>query len=459
MDLENFRNNDTTEEKLFQCIIEFRVFCPLCGPKCIKIKKNGFDLDHKDQPQLFYCKSCEISFYAHTSWVPHQISKLIFTLIAKELTKDKIRVKQLAKKFQMSPSVLSHIINHLSESIAFQLEKARLEIEKVSKDFLEGKKKDKSIWIDETFFRLKDQSWCLILAVDSEGKPLGWKWGITRKLEDFLFVIDQIEKIFPEWEVMVGDGFTGYPKIFKTLRREGYLIQQIHSHPWKDTHLQKFYIDPITDDLVHITITVDFDVFSKKDKQQAYGMKRNYPKNNPKKPLGRPKGSKNKKKSIEKNKIKNKTKNKPQGIKGPKKAKTHGIGFKIDPNKALEGWNVEILDKKPKDAKVKSPEIAEIVEILDLTYSIMKGKCILSNRIEIANRFLKEIIPDRGLKTPEQVIKRIELLFITQGSINPFETPSNPEYCPISPSIGFRNFGFLIHPSISQIQINVESIA
>ncbi|NVM31625.1 MAG: hypothetical protein HWN65_22500, partial [Candidatus Helarchaeota archaeon] len=49
--------------------VEIPILCPNSsrGCKSENIVKNGHDTSVKECPQYFYCKDCNISFYAHTS--------------------------------------------------------------------------------------------------------------------------------------------------------------------------------------------------------------------------------------------------------------------------------------------------------------------------------------------------------------------------------------------------------
>lgn len=294
LDITTAQTEAFLDDDIIQVNVEFKIFCPKCGPKGARLVKNGFDRDHKDIPQLFLCKKCSRSFYAQTSWVPKQIGKLMFSIFVNELTKGKVRVSVLAKKFHVSPSLISHIVNHSKEVVSQEIIRAKNDIVESQKLITNENEKLKVIWIDETFFRINRESWCLILAINQNGTPIGWNWGTTRTTQDFINVMEQIDENYPDWNVMVGDGFSVYPKIFKELARTGYLIQHVHSRPWKDVHLHHFTIDENSGNIIQTTITLNYSAFKEEKPQEAFAMTRSFPKSDPNKRIGRPKGSKKK---------------------------------------------------------------------------------------------------------------------------------------------------------------------
>lgn len=285
------------DEEMLTAAAEFKVYCPKCGPKGPHLHKNGFEEVGGENCQRFQCTKCKRNFLAHTSWVPLKLAKLASEVFVKEFTREKVRAKTLAKKYGVSPSLISTLINNCQESVTRTLQNAQEGIKKVKKRLSKAGEELKVVWVDETFFRIKNESWCLILAIDDSGTPVGWHWGKKRTEEEFKKVFAQVEENVPDWNVLVGDGFSGYPKLFKDLLREGYLIQHVHSHPWTDAHLHQFSVDTKKEVFVQTTTTINYDAFTKKETQEGHVMTREFPLSPSKRPQGRPKGSKNKRKN------------------------------------------------------------------------------------------------------------------------------------------------------------------
>ena len=148
------QTEETSGESIVEGEVHFKVFCTRCGPKGPRVYRNGFDTNHTEHPQLFLCTGCRESCYAHTSWVPSQIAKLMFELFVKELVEEKVRTKVLAKKYKVSPSLVSVLVNHCTESITQILQKIR-EGEKEIVPILSATGEELVIiWADETFFRI-----------------------------------------------------------------------------------------------------------------------------------------------------------------------------------------------------------------------------------------------------------------------------------------------------------------
>ncbi|MHA1169286.1 MAG: hypothetical protein ACTSRU_15775, partial [Candidatus Hodarchaeales archaeon] len=216
------------------------VYCPECGPDRVKIKKNGLDNNHADQPQLFYCKKCRKSFHAHTSWVFHVLAEIEFERIISSLFEDKIRPKTVVKIHQVAPALISKILHRCEEVLDQKL----LELAARREQLVKGEKLpvplEDVIWWDETFFTLGRASCCLILLVDARGTPLAWKLGKSRIKDDYLGLLRGLGTKLPSIPFFVGDGWGAYQKTCKELGRECYLVEHIHSHPWEKTRIHHF---------------------------------------------------------------------------------------------------------------------------------------------------------------------------------------------------------------------------
>ena len=99
-------------EPLLKASVLFPIYCLYCGPKKAKIKKNGFDGKHADNPQRFYCKHCKSSFYVHTSWIFHVLANIICERILTELLVKNWSAISVAKKYHLSPAVISNLVKN-----------------------------------------------------------------------------------------------------------------------------------------------------------------------------------------------------------------------------------------------------------------------------------------------------------------------------------------------------------
>ena len=60
--------------------------------------------------------------------------------------------------------------------------------------------------------------------------------------------------------------------LIKILRREGYLLQDVHSHLWRDACLHKFTLEEEIAALVQTTINLGYDWLTKNRRVEAYAL-------------------------------------------------------------------------------------------------------------------------------------------------------------------------------------------
>ena len=125
-----------------------------------------------------------------------------------------IQQKTLAQEFNLSQSTISTLVNHYLDYVEGVLNRVKERLEHVSRQL--PVMLEKVIWLDETFFKISRKSWPLILAVNTNGKLVGWSLSKTRTAKDVLQVLKQVNEVMT-WEVMVGDGCEVYPKVVAKL--------------------------------------------------------------------------------------------------------------------------------------------------------------------------------------------------------------------------------------------------
>jgi transposase-like protein len=89
--------------------VNFEIICPKCGPKLQKIKKNGHDIKLTGKPQIFYCKICNKSFFAHTSWIFKEFTNLVIEKVVDSLFIDNLDPKSISKIMGISSSTITKI--------------------------------------------------------------------------------------------------------------------------------------------------------------------------------------------------------------------------------------------------------------------------------------------------------------------------------------------------------------
>lgn len=421
--------------------IEFDIFCPENG--CKNIKANGFDSKFAYPVQFYFCNVHRRTFYAHTSWLMKKFTEIIIQRILLKCFLGSISNVEIAERYNLSASTLSTMINHCDDFVDSIIDKINTKRKLYAHTQLPAILKE-VIWIDETFFKVGKQSWALILAVDYNGRVLGWKFGRERKSVDIMDVLTQVGQYMPDWKVIIGDGAKPYTKAVRSFHKEAYLIQQFHSHPWEKARITKF--EPNGEFLIlENIIELDYQALLREPPQIGYAITKKIKVNVPKKKRGRKKGQKNGTGKKIKKKIK-------KLKRGPKTARISGRAFQF--GHKLELMGIDWL--QPPLIKNESPSKDIISQILWTTFMIFGNKSIVSNRVESVNAEFKNIIPSRGMHNENILENRIKRLIqlITMKSLN-----SDPNISiPVSARLGFNNLFQFVEPDIRNIENRKEVI-
>ena len=216
---------------LINVSVNFKILCPKCGPKNINMKKNGHDAKLKGNPQVYYCKTCKIHFFAHTSWLFTKFSELVIEDVMKDLFVECLSPKAVSNKYNVSPALVSNIRHH-----CFNILKHKIDLIRSESNF--GKKitdlpllTQSGIWWDETFFKINGHTFFLILIIDALGRVIAYKFAKSRNVNDYTSILIPILDKLPEMPVFICDGATTYESVIKNLGKDCFLIQHIHSHP------------------------------------------------------------------------------------------------------------------------------------------------------------------------------------------------------------------------------------
>jgi len=300
------------------------------------------------------------------------------------------------------------------------------------------------IWIDETFFKVGKKSWALILAIDYNGRILGWKFGKKRGAQEIREVLTQVGQHMPNWQIVIGDGAKPYAMAVRSFHKRAYLIQQFHTHPWERARITEF-----TPDGAHLifenVVELDYQALLQQSPQIGFAITKSYKVNVAKRKRGRKKGQKNGTgKKIKKNIIKKK--------RGSKSARKSGRAFQFGHN--LDFMQVDWL--QPASAKVGTPSKEVISRILWVTFMIFGNKSIVSNRIESLNSEFKLIIPNRGMHNKDHILNRIKRLVQLKSAMT--VASSSQMKLPVSARVGFNNLLYFFEADPSQIEFRKEVI-
>jgi transposase-like protein len=443
-------------EPLFKGCVEYEILCPKCGLEHKQLKKNGFDTNHGENPQLFRCTRCQLSFYAHTSWLFHQLSATLLERIVTDLFEERLPPKAVATIHQVSPSLISAIRLQFRETLEYILARVsqkRLQLQAIPQLPIPL---DQVIYWDETFFCFGTTSWGLILLINARGEPLVWKFSRTRKVADYLELVTSIRDQLPPVIIFVGDAWPAYQQTCEQLQEECFLIEHVHSHPWDKVRLHHFLPEAGRPEIRQISLEMPYDGFVRNLPVEGSTFARVRKVKTPttlKRNVGRPKGSRDHQPRRTRNHTKPTTRKKAQKPRGRTRLTTQGRGVCFHPHPFANGWQVEWVSPPLTNPALQNPTVAEVELLLDVTYKIMRGGYIQSNRIESLNREIKAVVSDRGLKSALQTSQIIEAHLRYWGNHLPNPNPKKVLVSPISPGLAFTHLMEFFHPIRDSYQI------
>ena len=441
---------------LINVTVDFEIICPYCGPECQNIKKNGRETEARGKIQKFYCKTKNKSFYPHTSWIFKEFTTVILEDVMECLFVKNLPPKAVADKFNISQSLVSKIryncFDLLQKKIDYyQTELKELkDLKKIPLDLLSA------IWWDETYFKVNGEYFCLILIIDAFGGVLGYKFSKTRKDYDYLSILEPIKHKLPEIPIFICDGFKTYESVVKKLERESYLIQHIHSKPWKNVKLHHFNPDFSSKEIEIHTLLLQYDSFLQEKHVEGYAIKKRVAIKDPntlKKCRGRPKGSKDTKKRVKHGSKKGtKTRTSPQK-RGPKNITESGLKLRFLPKPKRGHWCFKHLSPDDKIKNADLPNLNVLSKMLTKTYIVMGGKSIQSNLIESKNSVVKRLINKPGLKNVYQRDYLLGTHLLARGEIEECYWKSEELNVNFKNTLGFNNMLRLFTPDKTKIEV------
>lgn len=451
----NVPDNDIVNE-FINVTVDFEIICPRCGPERHKIKKNGHDTKLEANPQVFYCYRCQKHFFPHTSWIFKEFTTIILEDVMKCLFIDNLSPKSVANKYNISQSLVSKIrfncFNLLKKKIDFYKSELNLmsDLKEIPLDLLSA------IWWDETFFKINGTQYFLILIIDAYGKVLGYKFSKTRQDHDYLSILEPIKNSLPDIPIFICDGAPTYESVVKQLKKESYLIQHIHSKPWEEAKIHHFKPLECGDKIEQHTILLPYDAFTKNKSVIGYVTKKQTiirSSNIFKKKKGRPKGLKDTKKRAKYGSLKDLKSNRLLQKRGRKNIKKTGIKVSFLPKPRRGFWKVKFLSSISELKDSEYPRINTLSKILTKTYSVMGGRYIQSNLIEVKNSVVKRLINNIGLKTVYQYDYLLGTHFLARGDMDECYWEDSNQEINFSNNIGFNQMLSLFRPDKKEIKV------
>ena len=443
-------------ERFINFSVDCLVFCPICGTKHQKIKKNGHDWLKSGKMQKFRCKVCSADFYPHTSFIFKELMKIIIDRLIKSLYLENLSPKATAELYGVSQSTISRIAHHCKEIVNYRLLKVQQERAKLMNDQVLSNFEESMYWIDETFFSINKKSYALLLVIDYLGNPVAWKLSENRSLDQYKKLFAGLVQQLPEPFVLIGDGYPTYIDLCKWIRKECYLIQQVHSHPWEKAKLHHFIYSKDKQNIEQISMELPYNAFTKETRVQGHTFKRVYRIGRQKsgaKRRGRPKGTTKEVLAERRRTQKCGQQKKTKTRRGRKSLSKHGQRISFSPQPGRNGWNIKRLSALSPDRLLIEPEISELEQLLDVTYKAMKGGVIQSNKIESKNRVIKSAVPTVGLKGEKHlntyINNHLQVRAITRKDV----VPGQKVRYPFAKKLGLKNINQFIDFSTMRIKV------
>jgi len=312
------------------------------------------------------------------------------------------------------------------------------------------------VYMDETFLRISQKWFKLILAIDSSGAVLGWRLSRTRSAQDLRLVLEQVLTKLGRIDVLITDGFRSYKTAIRQLQLSLFHIQHIHSHPWRDVHLTASEYRPKEQLFHEMTIGIAYDTFVQPGPTFGWVFRQIRRVSQSRRGPGRPRGVRDKKprrrrkSGVQSRKVAQKQKGKKRG---PKNVFRDGILFQFDV--APSEQCVELEGAGLGSWRGLGGEIGP-VEVFRLLWTagwLFKWGAVTSNLIEGRISQIKLRLPRRGRSSEEVMKRRLEAILSGPELWEEEDGADIPPPRPSFPHLGFVNVGEVITPQIEAIEV------
>jgi len=193
-----------------------------CDPR--SIKRDGHDTSVRGNPQKYTCKSCQKTFYAHTSAFFKNLIPSISNTITKFFKNGTIDLKHISQTFNCSNSYASTIVKEIIIAINNSVKVKLAWATPISGDIL---------LVDETSIKINGHVWYLVLTLNEDRHILAWSLVKNRDPKIISRVLqDAISKTLEPPKIIITDDFSTYKKAVKLLKYNLVHIRHIHRPPY-----------------------------------------------------------------------------------------------------------------------------------------------------------------------------------------------------------------------------------
>ena len=354
-----------------------------------EICKNGHDTSVKGNPQMFHCKECGKTFYAHTSKIFEDLKNEIKELIRSLMQGGRMDIKMLAGRLHVKKSVSGRI-----------LKKILLEIIPVMKrfdSFFKKKRRSNALFVDETFITIGGKTWYLILVTSGNNKGMAVKLVEKRSKQVILKIVkDCAARLLYKLKVLITDGFMVYKGVARGMGHDIIHVRHIHKPPYGRIEIDTYVYNEL-DVHIHtakstneITAVNGYFIMLVKQKKESLGKRKR----------GRKPGGKNRPKKVIEAEKKAKAEN--------KKKRGRPKGSKNKPD-----WEIHVFNHRRKEGCIDAVGGSSRVVQATMSTLLMQfcDKHITTNLVEKEFSVLKKLIDFRGHRNEELWSNLIEAYF------------------------------------------------
>jgi len=352
------------------------IICPnqITNDTSHRIVRNGHDSGNSKNSQQYLCKTCNKSFYGHTSREIVSLTSQLRSILSDRLKDGRLNTGIIAASLNISQTSASRILHKILQLIP---ESPKF------KDVRLKQRNSNSLFVDETFLKIGGKTWYLIVVLSGNQKIMDFRLVEHRNLEVLLDMIrDCASRLNYTLKLLITDGFQVYKGVAYALRRDLTHIRHIHKPPYGRIEFDIYSVAEHNVKILHVESSTDISAYSgyflatSKSSVKNYGTKKK----------GRRAGGINRSKEIiekeKAEKLKNKRKRgRPKGIKVKEKA----MELHVFEHNKKDGWVRAVCDSsKP------------IANALNTVFRQFAEKSITTNLVENIFSVLKKLINFRG---------------------------------------------------------------
>ena len=182
------------------------------------------------------------------------------------------------------------------------------------------------------------------MLIDAYGRPLAWKFSRRRDSRIYQELIQTIQYQLPKIPIFIGDGWNAYQEKCIALTRECFLIEHLHTHPWRFVRLHHFQFNQKTKTTIQNSVEIPYNSFVQNKPLIGSAFQRQHKIKDlktPSKKLGRPLGTKDNCKRHSRYFPKPPETKRPLKKRWRKSIRQNGRRFHFHPNPIPVGWQIK----------------------------------------------------------------------------------------------------------------------